>query len=184
MSDPLQQALQDAAVHSSLVGSLAVFCAVYLVFVMAAGWLVVVALERNAITLATIVRVALLVVVSFAVAKVLNHVVSDPRPYLVAHTTPLAPTSGDNGFPSDHTLMAAALTASLWWFARRYLAYFVVGMVLVALGRLGIEAHHTLDVVGSMAIVLVVMLLVSALPLPAALQRPALRPATGARRAL
>jgi undecaprenyl-diphosphatase len=184
MSDPLQQALQDAAVHTSLIGSLAIFCAAYLVFILAAAWLAVVVVECKAITLAAIVRIVLMVVISFALAKVLNHVISDPRPYIVEHTTPLAPVSGDNGFPSDHTLMAATLAASLWWFARRYIPYFVVGALLVAAGRLGIEAHHTLDVVGSMGIVLVVTLLVSALPLPATLQRPALRPARGARRAM
>jgi undecaprenyl-diphosphatase len=183
MPDPLQQALQDAAVHSSLVGSLAVFCAAYLLFVLAAGWLVIVVVERKAITLAVIARVALMVVLSFAVATVLGHLISDPRPYLVEHTTPLAAVAHDNGFPSDHTLMAAALTASLWWFARRALPYFLAGTLLLAAGRLGIEAHHTLDVGGSMGIVLVVTLLVSALPLPTALERPALRPASGARRA-
>ncbi len=57
---------------------------------------------------------------------------------------------------------------SLWWIARRYIPLFALGVILVALGRLGVGAHHTLDVVGSFVIVLVVALIIGLIPLPRA----------------
>ncbi|HEX8035798.1 MAG TPA: phosphatase PAP2 family protein, partial [Ktedonobacterales bacterium] len=92
--------------------------------------------------------------------------------YVVAHQQPIVPIAHDNGFPSDHTLMAMVLTTSLWWLWRRFVPYFAVGTLLVMLGRLGIGAHHTFDVVGSVVIVLVVALVVGMLPLPRAWTTP------------
>jgi len=35
-------------------------------------------------------------VLAFLIAKALGHVVSDPRPYIIAHTRPLIPLPHDN----------------------------------------------------------------------------------------
>jgi len=174
MNDVLQQAAQSFALHSDVTRAIAVFCAQWLLFVLVAVWLLAGLAHLRDLTPSTLVRIIALAAVSYALAKVLNHVVSDPRPYLVEHTQPLAPVSADNGFPSDHTLAAAALTASLWWIDRRILPVLAVGTLLVMFGRLGVEAHHTLDVVGSVAIVAVVAVIVGMLPAPAAWNRPLL----------
>ncbi len=92
------------------------------------------------------------------------------------HVRPLIPVARDNGFPSDHTLLAAFLTAALWWIDRRALAAFAVGTLLVMVGRLGVGAHHTLDVLGAVGIVAAAALVVAALPLPVAWNRPLLPP--------
>lgn len=100
----------------------------------------------------------------------------------MAHTHSLIPVSHDNGFPSDHTLLAAALTASLWWIDRRLLLAFAGGTLLVMLGRLGVGVHHTLDVLGAVGIAAVAAVVVRAVPLPATWDRPllpALRGASG-----
>ena len=178
MSDVLQQAMYTFATTSDLARELTVFCAAWLVFVLAAAWLLAMALRRDSISLSLLVRLVALVMLSFLLAKVLNRVIADPRPYLVEHLTPFAPVSRDNGFPSDHTLMAAAFTASFWWIDRRLIIPFALGMLLVMLGRLGIGAHHTLDVVGSVGIVAFVTLLVSLIPLPPQWSRPLLTPRT------
>jgi undecaprenyl-diphosphatase len=118
---------------------------------------------------------AALVVVAYVASRILTGVIYDPRPYLVEHLRPLMALSRDNGFPSDHTLLAAALAASLWWIDRRLVLPFAVGAVLVMLGRLGVGAHHTLDVLGSVAIVTAAAVLAGALPLPVAWKAPLLR---------
>ena len=92
------------------------------------------------------------------------------------HVRPLIPVARDNGFPSDHTLLAAFLTATLWWIARRALAVFAVGTLLVMAGRLGIGAHHTIDVLGTVGIVAAAALVVAVLPLPVAWNWPLLPP--------
>ncbi|HEX6799059.1 MAG TPA: phosphatase PAP2 family protein [Ktedonobacterales bacterium] len=176
MHDVLQQAMYAFATQSGAATKLVVFCAQYLVFVMALAWLGAAFMARRQLTLDTLVRIVALVVVAYVVAKVLNHVVVDTRPYLIKadHETALTGVSSDNGFPSDHALLAAAITTSLWWINRRLIWPFAVLTVFVMLGRLGIGAHHTLDVVGSVVIVIIVATIVALLPLPAALDRPLL----------
>jgi membrane-associated phospholipid phosphatase len=168
VNDLLQQAMQTLATQNDLTRAIFVFCASFLLYLLVAGWLAVALLHHDTLTPATLARLVLLAILAFAAATLLTHVISDPRPYLVEHTQPLTAVATDNGFPSDHTLLAAFLTASLWWIARRALPYFAAGTFVVMLARLGIEAHHTLDVLGSVLIVLVAALTVARIPLPAA----------------
>jgi len=88
------------------------------------------------------------------------------------HIHPVTPIARDNGFPSDHTLLATLLAASLCWVDRRLVSPFALVVVLVMAGRLAIAAHHPLDVLGSVLIVCAALSLATALPLPAGLQRP------------
>jgi len=173
MPDVLQQAMQQFAAQNAFFAALTIFSAEYLVFVLVALWLVVVAMVYRSVTFASLVRTAALAIISFALSLVATRIVSDPRPYLVEHMkTTLVHISTDNGFPSDHVLLAAFLTISLWWVARHYIPVLALGMVLVALGRLGVAAHHTLDVAGSFVIVLVVALIITFIPLPRAWNAP------------
>ncbi len=172
MRDGFQQALHELALSNMVTRDLVILCASVLVYLMGAAWLVAVIRRRATLTAVVAGRIVVLGVVAFLMAKVLGHVIIDPRPYLLTHTQPLIPTAHDNGFPSDHTLLAAFLMASLWWIDRRVVPAFAVAALLVAVGRLGIDAHHTLDVVGSMAITIVAALVAGAVPLPTTWQRP------------
>lgn len=182
MPDLAQQWAQQFTSINVVTSYLAIFCANYLVYVLGIAWLLIAVTHYRALSLALIIRVVLLVLLSYLLAKVLGAVVSDPRPYIVAHQQPIVPIAHDNGFPSDHTLMAMALTTSMWWLWRRFVPYFAAGTLLVMLGRLGIGAHHTLDVAGSIGIVLVVALVVGMLPLPHAWAAPIIG-GTGAQQA-
>ena len=174
MHDVIQQAVQAWAYQNTLARAGAIVCAVVVVYLLGLAWLVVVAWQRRTLTVAAAARIVALGVLAYLVSKALTHVIVDPRPFIEAHTRPLIPTSRDNGFPSDHTLLVGALGASLWWIHRRWLGAFALGAVLVGLGRLGVGAHHTLDVVGSLAIAAGAALVVGLLPLPAGWQRPIL----------
>ncbi len=172
MQDGLQQALYGLATHNLVARDLIILCAGALIYLMGIVWLVAVIRRRTTLTLAAAGHIVLLGVLAYVIAKVLGHVIADPRPYLVAHTHPLIPTAHDNGFPSDHTLLVALMTASLWWIDRRLILAFAGATALVALGRLGIDAHHTLDVLGSMAITAVAALVSRIAPFPVTWGRP------------
>lgn len=172
MPDLVQQGLQQFASRNVVTRDLAIFCANFVVYVLGVAWLLIVVTRFRTLSLAIIVRVLLLALLSYLLSIVLGAVISDPRPYVVAHQQPIVPIAHDNGFPSDHTLLAMVLTTSMWWLRRRFVPYFAVGTLLVMLGRLGIGAHHTLDVLGSVAIVVGVALVVGMLPLPRAWADP------------
>src|SRR5918911_1623581 len=57
------------------------------------------------------VAAAVLLVLSYVFAQVGGLLYYDPRPFAVGHFQPLIPHAADNGFPSDHALVAAVLVA-------------------------------------------------------------------------
>ncbi len=174
MHDTIQQAVEGLAHHNAVVRVALILCGGTLVYLVGLAWLVVAGHQWRRVTLRTAARLIVLGVLVVLGSKVLTHVIVDPRPYIVTHTRPLIPTSHDNGFPSDHTLLAAALTASLWWIDRRLLLAFAGGTLLVLLGRLGVGAHHTLDVLGAVGIAAVAAVAARAVSLPATWDRPLL----------
>jgi len=91
------------------------------------------------------------VFVAGVLTLLIKHLVNDSRPFTVEHYVTLTHVSSDNGFPTDHTLVAALLVAWTWLIDRRWTVPFVVGLLAVLLGRLRIGAHHTLDVLASVA---------------------------------
>jgi undecaprenyl-diphosphatase len=76
----------------------------------------------------------------------------DPRPFVVDGRAPLIPHPADNGFPSDHTTLGAAIAvAVLAW--RRWLgAGLLVVAVAVGAARVAAHVHHVPDVVAGLVI--------------------------------
>ncbi len=64
--------------------------------------------------------------------------------------TPLNPS--ENGFPSDHTLMAGALAALMMFFNRKLSLWLWIITAVVATSRVLAGEHHAIDVVGSVVI--------------------------------
>lgn len=167
----VQRALEDFAIQSGTLRAVFIFCATTLLYALVAGWVVVMLIQARRLTLATAVRVVLLLGLAFIIATLLGTVVSDPRPFLVDHRAPLTSISTDNGFPSDHVLLASALTVTLWWIDRRWLVPFALATLLIMCGRMGIGAHHLEDVLGSAVICVGVGVLLGLVPLRGPLER-------------
>lgn len=163
-TDSLQHALHTAA-SQPLLSYLVVFLANGLIALLAALFAALAWVHRASLTRALAVRIVVSGALALLLALLTGHVIHDPRPFIVDHYAPLAHASLDNGFPSDHTLVAALLTGWAAWFARRWVPVFALGVLAVLLGRLAIGAHHTLDVVGSVLIAGVALGIAAGLPL-------------------
>lgn len=172
--DSLQTSLHALAAGNPLLSGLAVFAAASLLFVLAAVLGGIVLVRARSVTWAVAARVAIASVVTVFLTLVLGHVVPDPRPYIVGHYAPLTQVAHDNGFPSDHTLVAALFTGFIWWIDRRFVTLFALGTLAIGLGRLAVGAHHTLDVIGSLLIAGASLSLAAALWLPGTWRRPVL----------
>lgn len=84
-----------------------------------------------------------------------NQIYSSPRPFVVGHFNLLIAHAPDNGFPSDHTLLAAALAAtSSYWNWRLGISLWMITL-FVALSRIFTGLHHSIDVIGSMIIAII-----------------------------
>ncbi len=84
----------------------------------------------------------------------------NPRPFVSEHITPLISHAADNGFPSDHTLLVAALASILYCY-NRVLGIVVFAIaILVGASRVFAGIHHSIDIIGSLGIAIAVTLVV------------------------
>ncbi len=171
MNDALQSSLHRLAVNSPALTPLLVFAATELLFVLAAVLVLLALYRRERVTWAYLARAAIACAVSAVLTLLLGQLIQDPRPYLAEHYAALAHTSADNGFPSDHTLVAALIAGLALWLDRRWALALAAGALLVLLGRLAIGAHHTLDVAGSVLIALLSLLIATRPRFPASWRR-------------
>ncbi len=92
-----------------------------------------------------------------------NHLYTNPRPFVVGHFTPLIPHIPDNGFPSDHVLLAAAVAAVVFIFSRRVGICLGIIALAIAISRVYVGVHHPIDVTASVIIAILSTWLVYAI---------------------
>ena len=109
-------------------------------------------------------KMALLTVISlpviYIVAKIGSLVYFNPRPFVVEDFTPLIYHIADNGFPSEHTLLASALAAVIFLFNKRLGVVLWIVAGLIAVSRVYVGVHHAADVLGSVVISVGVIFLI------------------------
>lgn len=72
------------------------------------------------------------------------------RPFAANNTKPLVPHGGDNGFPSEHTLLVSTL-ATVFYFYRRQLGLVLFGLaIIVGTGRVLAHVHWAIDIIGGL----------------------------------
>jgi undecaprenyl-diphosphatase len=89
---------------------------------------------------------------SLAIAKIFNLIYFDPRPFVVNNFEPLIKHAVDNGFPSDHTLLAASLAALVTVFDCKIGGLLWLIALAVGISRVLVGVHHIIDIVGSIVI--------------------------------
>ncbi len=85
-------------------------------------------------------------------AKTGSALISNPRPFLADGVTAWFPSATDNGFPSDHTLLATVLAAAMWPFQRRLSAGLYALALAIGGARVIAGVHHGLDIAGALVI--------------------------------
>ena len=91
-------------------------------------------------------------VLAYLLAKVGGHLYEDPRPFITDQVVPYFESATDNGFPSDHTMLAAVFAAAMWPFHRVLSGLFYVMAVAVGLARVVAGVHHGVDVIGGLVL--------------------------------
>ncbi len=98
--------------------------------------------------------------ITLPLALIARHVWYDPRPFMVSGVEPLIQHAADNGFPSDHMLLAASLAAVVTYFNKKIgIALWVVAL-LIGASRMAAGVHHAADMLGSIFIALIATLIV------------------------
>ena len=85
----------------------------------------------------------------------------NPRPFVVGGFEPLIAHEADNGFPSDHILLAASLAAVMLFFDRKYAYWLWALTAFIAFSRVYVGVHHFFDVAASMGIALLCAIIIA-----------------------
>ncbi len=73
----------------------------------------------------------------------------NPRPFVVGHFIPYFAHGNDNGFPSDHTLLASFIAYVVFKYNRKAgIALFALALA-IGLSRVIAGVHHLIDIIGS-----------------------------------
>ena len=103
---------------------------------------------------------------TYLFAKVASSTYFNPRPFVSEQIVPLIQHSPDNGFPSDHTLLAAALATLIYSYHTKIGIIAWALAILVGLSRVYVGVHHLTDIIGSIVIAVITMWLVTRYILP------------------
>lgn len=137
------------------MNTLIIFGAKYLYLAVVAIAVIYIALQSRDKQKQILLFAILALPLAYIIAKVGGFLYNDPRPFVVGHFIPLVAHSPDNGFPSDHTLLTAAISSVLYPSNRKIGAVLWVLTLAVGASRVAAGIHHPIDIVGSMLIAIV-----------------------------
>ncbi len=135
-----------------MADALIIFGANYLIWVCVAVAAVAVALLPKDRRVRALALIAISLPLTYLVAKFASALYYNPRPFVTGEFTPLVYHAPDNGFPSDHTLLASAVATVVYAYRRRVGLFLIAGTVAVGVSRILAGVHSPLDVAMSMAI--------------------------------
>jgi undecaprenyl-diphosphatase len=135
--------------------TLLLFCAKYLVFIIGLIAFIYWLTLPKYLKLQMVIFAVVSAIIAGALAKAGAMLYNDPRPFITSHVTPLFPHGADNGFPSDHTLFAGFVAATVDMASRKLGAILLVLALIVGISRVIGHIHHPIDIIGSLVFVLV-----------------------------
>ncbi len=89
---------------------------------------------------------------AYIIAKLAGFLYYDPRPFIQGGFTPLIPHAADNGFPSDHALLSAAISTAISPFNKKISVILWILTAIIGLSRVLAGIHHLIDIFGSIII--------------------------------
>jgi undecaprenyl-diphosphatase len=131
-----------------------IFCGTYLIWAIAlVGFIYLIQSHKRK-------RIALFAVVVLPVTYILGKIIGafwyDPLPFVENGTTPLIAHVANNGFPSDHMLLAGAIASVVFAYNRPLGIILWILAVVVGVARVLAGVHHPIDVIAAAIIAVAV----------------------------
>lgn len=92
-------------------------------------------------------------ILSYGIALLARQAYYDPLPFVALQVQPLIAHEANNGFPSDHTLLAAAAAAIVTPFSLPLGILMWIIALAIGAARVLALVHHPIDIIGSLVIV-------------------------------
>lgn len=130
-----------------------VVVAQYALFAVAAAAVVVWLMASRSDKVSLAIEAVVAMVLVAVMVKVAGAIHVDPRPFVDNPAVkPLFPHPADNGFPSDHTALAIAISVVVWQYRRSVAWAMVVVSLLIGVARVAAHVHHTQDIIAAVVI--------------------------------
>lgn len=134
---------------------LVVIVAKYFIVISALVTLAVLAKLKRPQQMRLIATIVIGGIITYLLAKIGAHFYYDPRPFIAGHFTPYFNHANDNGFPSDHTLLAGLLAFSAWKYSRKATYLLLILAIMIGGARVIAGVHHSADIAGALVCALV-----------------------------
>lgn len=135
---------------SNGMDNLIIFCAKYLIFVIGLILVVVFAQMKSKTRWQFAAAVVMALVVATVLSKLASVLYYHPRPFVVQNIQPLVPHADDNGFPSDHALLATSLAVVIYFYRRRLGIAAGILALVVGIARVLADVHWPIDILGGL----------------------------------
>ncbi|MBI2013331.1 MAG: phosphatase PAP2 family protein [Candidatus Colwellbacteria bacterium] len=99
----------------------------------------------SALTLSFILGLGILV-------PLINSLIPNERPFLELGVESLIAHEASSSMPSRHMMFTVPLALSAFYLSKRAGQWFVIGVVLIGLGRIGAGVHWPLDILAGLAL--------------------------------
>src|SRR5437868_4998498 len=117
------------------MNGLIVFLAKYLIVAVMVLWLTTWVLLSKPNRIKFILATLAAGIMAIILSKIAGAVYFHPRLFTVENIKPLVPHGPDNGFPSEHTVLAMTLSTLIYFYRRRLAAAALVCTLLIGAGR-------------------------------------------------
>jgi len=104
--------------------------------------------ERKNIILYGAITFLIIIIITL----IASNIFYDARPFVTDNVMPLILHPADNGFPSDHVLIAMGIAVVLFPFSKRFGIIAGIIAILIGVARIYAGVHHPIDIVGSILI--------------------------------
>jgi undecaprenyl-diphosphatase len=137
-----------------MTNSIIIFCAKYLCLLPPFAAVFFFAAQPRERRREMLVFGGALVALSLAAYFIAGFCWYNPRPFAAGGFTPLVAHKANNGFPSGHTLVCAAIAAIVFRFGKKTGLVLWALTVVVGAARVLAGVHHAADIIDSIALVL------------------------------
>lgn len=127
--------------------ALIIFCAKYLIYAVALAGVAYLYFAPSWKRYGIVAIIS--VVLSVAVGKLLGLLWFDPLPFVQSGAQPLFAHAANNGFPSDHTLVAAAIASAVFAYNRTLGLALWVCAIVIGVARTLAGVHHPVDIIAA-----------------------------------
>ena len=134
------------------MNSLAIFGAQYLVFIIALIGFIYFLNQPRDKQKSMVIFACITLPITYLISFIASHLYYNPRPFISEHIVPLITHKDNNGFPSDHTLLSAAIAVIILYANRTWGLILFALAVIVGVSRVYVGVHHLVDIIASLVI--------------------------------